>query len=191
MEPWQTDPNDPRVKALITELAQNQPMREWREKMQAGIAAVARAKADTLRKAQYFRCLGLASGDPEHLEFYAHEVNLEPAFVQEILNRDDGARLGLVGEGQLRSSGELDQIRLSWVMPDVLKVIKTGIASESVLVAIKLVETIGKQTARGGENREVTAALPRFEGSADDLIAWLTDFAPSRGSLPFKKPRDG
>jgi hypothetical protein len=78
MEPWQTDPNDPRVKALITELAQNQLMREWREKMQAGIAAVARAEADTLRKAQYFRCLGLASGDPEHLEFYAHEVNLEP-----------------------------------------------------------------------------------------------------------------
>jgi hypothetical protein len=164
-------------------------MLEWMDNLKKSADDLKEKKARAVVKVQRLRCLGLASGDPDHLEFYAIEAALDPGLVQDVLDTDDGARLGLIMEGQLRSSGELDQVRTSWVMPDVFALLKTSIAAKSLSdsVAIKLIETLGKQNGRGGEKRTSLAAP--FVGSATDLIAWLTDSAPFHGSLPFTQPQ--
>jgi hypothetical protein len=156
-------------------------------KMKADAFAAAdeadRAKAIRADRQYWF---ALASGDPDHLEFYAIAGGYDQGFLRGFLDSAVGAKLGIAFDAQLQRNGELERWKALWVLPEALALIKRHIAGESVSVVIKFMEGVGKQT----ENRELVY-IPPFEGSAADLIAELTDGAQCRISLPFTKSKAG
>ena len=135
------------------------------------------AKAQTAITQQRLRALGLASGDPDHLEEYAIAAAIPPDTLLAALDTEDGAKLGIAMETHLRNSGELAHVAFARMLYKAVLAVDKGLDDGSVpaAAASKIIDEYGKFRERAIEASKTSAmeAPVPFTGSAEQLVAEL------------------
>jgi hypothetical protein len=146
-------------------------------RMKALSDAIRDAKAQTAISQQRLRALGLASGDPEHLEEYAIAAGIPPEILLATLDTEDGAKLGIAMETELRNSGELARVAFARMLHKAVVAVDKGLddGSVSAAAASKIIDEYGKFRERAIEaskTSSIAAPIP-FTGTAKQLVAEL------------------
>jgi len=164
-------------------------MRLWRrayDKYSDEVAAK-RLRAPAIR--QWLRAFGLASNDPDNIEEYAVEAGIPTETLREALSTENGAKIGIAAETQLRNSGELAHVAAARMMHKAVTAVARGLddGSVSASAASKIIDDYGKYRERAAENSKASVALPTpFTGTAEQLIVEILDSnKPLREPKPF------
>jgi hypothetical protein len=137
--------------------------------------ATAAKKAKAPAISQWLRAFGLASNDPANLDEYAIEAGLVPETLREALAKEEGAKLGIAAEIQLRNSGALTDVTFARMMHKAVAAVEKGLDDGSVspATATKIIDEYGKFRERA--IAAAVAAPTLFTGTAAQLVAEILD----------------